>query len=110
MTSEQMTHAISVERSAIQLKRQFDEFVLLKLDQASKPEIINVGDPVQWKKGEYHRVEVKIPDEVRRLAFRQWRKGIALQFNERVRELNRIGMTHGLRLIEFSPVTGEPLA
>lgn len=109
MTADEMRRAISVEAEAIKIKRQIDGWVLLKPDSASKPEVINVGDPVAYKQGEYHRMTVEIPDAIRRLAFRQWRKELALKFNERVRELNRVGMATDLRLIGFSPATGDPL-
>lgn len=108
MTIDQARRAILVEAEARKIKRRFDEWVLLQIDASSAEEIINVGDPVTYRKNEYHRMKVKIPEAVRRLAFRQWRKELALKFNEYVRELAQLGVSTDLRLIEFSPVTGEP--
>ncbi|MEC9017668.1 MAG: hypothetical protein VYC29_07115 [Pseudomonadota bacterium] len=109
MTIDQARHAISIEAEARKLKRQFDKWVLLAKDHNSQAEIINVGDPVMYKKDQYHRMTVAIPDAVRRLAFRQWRKDLALKFNQCVRELNQLGVSHGMSLIQFSVATGEPV-
>lgn len=108
MTSEQMRRGLEVEAAARKIKKQFDTWVLLKLDGGATAEVINVGDPVSFKEGEYHRMKVQIPDVIRRLAFRQWRKELAFKYNEHLRELNQLGVSHDLRLIEFSPATGEP--
>lgn len=109
MTIEQMRRAISIEAEARKIKRHFDQWVLLKMDSASHPEVINVGDPVDFRKNEYHRMKVAIPDAVRRLAFRQWRKELALEYNKYVRELAQLGVHTDLSLIAFSSSTGEPL-
>ena len=109
MTTEQMRRALSIEAEARKIKRQFDEWVLLKMDASSHPEVINVGSPATYRKNEYDRMKVAIPDAVRRLAFRQWRKELALKFNEYVRELAQLGVQTDLSLIAFSPVTGEPM-
>lgn len=109
MTTDQMRHAIAVEAEAQRLNKQFTGWVLLRCDQATKPEVINVGDPVSYKQNEYHRMTVEIPDAVRRLAFRQWKKELALKYNAKVRELNQLGVSTNLRLIEFNPATGEPI-
>jgi hypothetical protein len=52
---------------------------------------------------------VPIPEEARAYVFRLWRKSIAAQFNDRVRQLNQLGASHPFALIEFSPMTGDPL-
>ena len=103
MTLDQMSRGIAVHREAVALKRQIDGWVLLSIDPACKPEVINVGDP----KDQYHRAEIKISDTIRRLAFRQWKKDRALKFNEPVRELNQLGVKHELELIRFDPSTGD---
>ncbi len=108
MTTDKMRRAISIEAEARKLKKQFDEYVLLKVDSGCTREVINVGDPVSYRKGEYHRVEIAIDETVRRLAFRAWRKNVALKFNEYVRELAQIGASTDLRLIAFSAATGDP--
>lgn len=108
MTLEQMSRGIAVHREAVALKMQINGWVLLSIDPACKPEVINVGDPVTYRKGQYHRVEIKISDAIRRLAFRQWKKDLALKFNELVRELNQLGVKHEMELIRFDPSTGDP--
>jgi hypothetical protein len=108
MTLDQMSRGLAAHREAVAIKRQFDGWVLLAIDQHSKPEVVNVGDPIAYKKGQYHRAEIKISDAIRRLAFRQWRKDLALKFNELVRELNQLDVSHDLELIKFSPITGDP--
>jgi len=108
MTIDQARRAISVEAEARKIKYQFDQWVLLSRDSYSKDEVINVGDPVQYKKGEYHRMTIVIPDAVRRLAFRQWRKELAINFNKLVRELNQLGVSHDMSLIQFNAATGDP--
>jgi hypothetical protein len=108
MNAEQMQRAIAIEANAKRLKKQFDTYVLLRKEGWTQ-EVLNVGDPVQFKEGQYNRIEVPIPEEARRFVFRCWRKEIALKFNEAVRELAQLGMTTDLRLIKFSPATGEPL-
>lgn len=109
MTIDQARRAISTEAEARKIKRQFDQWVLLAKDSSSQAEIINVGDPILYRKDQYHRMTVAIPDAVRRLAFRQWRKELAVKFNQHVRELNKLGVSHDMALIELSPATGEPL-
>jgi hypothetical protein len=73
--------------------------VLLKKDSASAEEVINVGDPVSYKKGEYHRQRIAVPEEARRYIFALWKRELALAYNQKVRELNQIGMLHGLPLL-----------
>lgn len=107
MTPEDMRSALAIEAEARKLKRQFDEFVLIKMDGHMPREILNVGDPVLYRQGEYHRIEVPIPETARRYVFNRWRKEIALKFNDHVRKLAQIGMTTDLRLIEFNPATGD---
>ena len=108
MTLEQMNRGIAAHREAVAIKAKFDGWVLLKADQYTKPEVVNVGEPVLYKKGEYHRTEIQIPEEIRRLAFRLWRKDLALKFNALIRELNQLGVSHAFTLIQFNPQTGDP--
>lgn len=108
MTPDQMRRALELHSLAQKLKRQLDEFVLLKRDSATQGEIISVGDPVIYKTREYHRISVPIPEDARRYVFRLWRKETARKYNDCVRELNKIGATHSFRLVEFSNMTGEP--
>ncbi len=109
MTQEQMQRALSLISSAERLRSQFDKYVLLKRDSGNRGETIQVGDPVMYRKGEYHRIDVPIPEEARRLVFNLWRKEVALKYNETVRELNQLGASHGFELIRFSQMTGEPI-
>lgn len=106
MTPETMRHALSVEAEARKIKRHLDEYVLLKLDHASTEEVINVGDPVKYREGDYHRMKIRIPEATRRLAFRQWQKETTLKFNEYVRELAQLGVSTDLRLIKFTASDG----
>lgn len=108
MTTEQMRRALELVSTAEKLKRQMDKFVLLVRDNSTRGETILVGDPVSYKQGEYHRVDVPIPEAARRYVFRLWRKEIAQKFNAAVRELNQLGASHEFRLVEFSEQTGEP--
>ena len=106
MNTETMRRAIEVEAAAKRLKKQIDEYVLLKRDSSSRPEEINVGDPVQYRNGEYHRVTVPIPESMRRLMFNLWRKETAIKYNEYVRELAQLGVKTDLQLISFSASDG----
>ncbi len=101
MRREQMRHALAIEAEVSKLKKQLDEWVLLKLDSNSAKEIINVGDPISFRTNEYHRMQVAIPEAARRYVFRLWQREIALKLNEKIRELNQLGMTHGLQLVEI---------
>lgn len=94
-----MRRALSLKAQAEKLLFQYNEWVLVQMDSASHKEIINAGDPVQYKKDSYHRVEIPISGEARRYIFRLWKREIGLKYNACVRELNQIGMAHGLQLI-----------
>ena len=107
MTRDDMQRGIALLGEADKLHRQLTNFVLLKRSDPAS-EYVSLGDPVTYKQGDYHLVKMPLTDELRRLAFRMWRKETALKFNNYVRELNQLGVTHNHRLIEFSPQTGEP--
>lgn len=109
MNIDDMRKAIALDGEARQLKRKFDGWVLIRKDSFTKPEVVNIGEPATFASNQYHRMEIVISDDLRRIAFRRWRKGIALKFNDVVRQLNQIGVDTDLELIEFSSVTGEPL-
>lgn len=98
MTSEQMNEALGWHRKADDLRRKLDTFVLLQRDSYTK-EVICCGEPVRYKKDEYRRVEMPVPDEVRRYAFRVWQRETTLAYNEACRKLAQFGVTsdHCLR-------------
>ena len=106
MSPETMRHALAVEAKARKLKRYLDEYVLLKRDHSLREETINVGDPVRYREGEYHRVHVPIPESARRYVFNLWRKEVALKYNECVRELAQLGVDTDLSLIGFNASDG----
>lgn len=98
MTEPQMRRALELISQCRTLRRQLDTFVLLKRDSGNRGETIQVGDPVSYRNGEYHRVDVAIPEEARRHVFALWRKGVAQQYNAAVRELNQLGAAHEFAL------------
>jgi len=91
MTPEQMQEALGWKARADKLREKLDGWVLLQRDAYVK-EVICVGEPVSYKKGDYHRVEVAVPDEIRRYAFRLWKRQIALEYNEACRKLAQFGV------------------
>lgn len=109
MTADQMRHSLELISRADSLQKKLTKYVLLKRDSATRGETIQVGDPVLYRKDEYHRTDVTIPEEARRYVFNLWRRDIARQFNEVVRELNQLGVSHKFNLVKFSQVTGEVL-
>lgn len=109
MTELQMRRALELLSAAAKLRRQFDTFVLLKLDNATRDkETISVGEPSQHNKGEYFRVSFPIPEDARRYVFNIWRRDIAHKYNEYVRELNQLNVSHSFKLIRFDTATGAP--
>jgi hypothetical protein len=98
MTPEQMKDALAWKQKADKLRTQLNEFVLLQRDSYTK-EVVCLGEPVSYKKGEFHRVEVPIPDEVRRYAFRVWKRETTLQYNDACRKIAQLGLVtdHALR-------------
>ena len=104
MKPELMREALSADQKAREIKRKLEEFVLLKRDTygADKEKIV-LGNPVTYRQGECHRVEVPVPEEVRRWAFRLWRREQQLVYNALVRRINQIGMATDLDLIEVEP-------
>ena len=107
MDAETMRRALDLANNAQQLLKKHNEYVLLKVDQASSAEFINVGDPVQFRKDEYHRMKVPIPAEARRYVFALWKREIALKYNAIVRELNQIGMSHSFELLPITRPTHD---
>lgn len=97
MDAATMRRALELESNARRLLKQHNEYVLLRVDSSATPEVINVGDPVNFRKDEYHRMKVAIPQEARRYVFGLWKRETALKYNAIVRELNQIGMTTDLR-------------
>lgn len=92
MTVDQMKRGLELLNAANRLRKQLDEFVLLQRDSFTK-EVVCLGDPVSYKSGEYHRVEIPLSDQLRRYAFRIWRQEQTLRYNSIVRELNQLGVT-----------------
>ena len=107
MSPETMRHALAVEAEARKLRKQLDEYVLIKADTGCQKEVINVGDPVKFRESEYCRVQVPIPESARRYVFNLWRKEVALKYNALVRELNQIGVDTDLALIGFKASNGS---
>lgn len=105
MTPEQCAHAVALDREARTLKKKIDTYVLLRRDALVK-EVVCLGDPVQYRSGEYFRVEVPVPEEIRRHAFNLWRRDMAKRYNAMVRELAQLGINTDLELMKFSPSTG----
>ena len=104
MKPELMREALAAEQNARQIKKKLDTYVLLKREAYERDkEKIMLGDPVTYRQGEYHRVEVPLPEEVRRWAFRLWRREQQLAYNTLVRRLAQIGMDTDLTLIEVEP-------
>ncbi len=99
LNADKMRHALAVQKSAIALKKQHDTYVLLKRENK---EFVLAGDPVSYRTNEYHRTEIQIPEEARRYVFNLWKREIALKYNAAVRELNQLGMDHGLQSL---PIT-----
>ena len=93
-----MKRGIALLASATKLRKQLDTFVLLKQDAYTK-EVVCLGEPSQFRNNEYARVEVSLSDELRRYAFRLWKREHTIRYNEVVRELNRLGVRsdHTLR-------------
>lgn len=109
MTEPQMRRALELLATAAKLRRQFDTFVLLKSDPTTRSkETISVGEPSQHNKGEYLRVDFQIPEDARRYIFNIWRRDIAYKYNEYVRELNQLNVSHSFKLIRFDTATGAP--
>ena len=101
MDAETMRRALELQSRAVAIRKQYDAYVLLKRDQK---EFILCGDPVSYRKDEYHRMQVEIPESARRHVFNLWRKDVADKHDAIVRELNKIGMAHGLTKIEAKAV------
>lgn len=99
MTPETMRRALAAKSEADKLLRQYNEWVLVRVDGHSYREFLNVGDPIAFRKDSCSRQEVPIPETARRYVFRLWKHEIALKYNALVRELNQIGMQHDLSLL-----------
>lgn len=98
MTADQMREGLSLLSEAEKLRRQLDKFILLKRDSNASGETIQVGDPVLYREREYHRLNVPIPEDARRLVFNLWRREVARQYNAKVRQLNQLGVSHSFSL------------
>lgn len=94
-----MRRALTLKSEADALLKKYKEWVLLKKEGSSEKEVINVGDPVLYKKDQYNRQVIAVPEEARRYIFALWKRELALEYNKKVRELNQIGMLHGLTLL-----------
>jgi uncharacterized protein YjiS (DUF1127 family) len=97
MTEAQMKRGIELLSAATRLRKQLDEYVLLKKDAYSK-EVVCLGYPERYNKDSYHRVEVSLTDDLRRYAFRLWKREQTIRYNEMVRELNQLGVLSDHRL------------
>lgn len=91
MTEQDCRDALYWKAKADKLRKQLDEFVLLKRDAYTK-EVVCLGDPVSFKQGEYHRVEVPLSDDLRRYAFRLWKRETTLEYNEICRKMAQLGL------------------
>lgn len=94
MTVDQMKRGIELSAGADHLRTQLDTFVLLKADSYTK-EVVCLGEPRKWEKDSYNRVEVRLTDDLRRYAFRVWKRDQTIRYNEIVRELNQLGVVTG---------------
>lgn len=91
MTEQDCRDALGWKAKADKLRKQLDEFVLLKRDSYTK-EVVCLGDPVSFKQSEYHRVEVPLPDDLRHYAFRLWKRETTMAYNEACRKLAQLGL------------------
>ena len=98
-----MRRGIELLAAANRLRVQLDGYVLLQKDAYTK-EVVCLGEPSKFRGNEYHRVEVSLSDELRRYAFRLWKREETLHYNEVVRELNQLGVQsdHRLRVVPAS--------
>lgn len=103
MTEQDCRDALNWKAKADKLRKQLDEFVLLKRDSYVK-EVVCLGNPVSFKQGEYHRVEVPLSDDLRRYAFRLWKRGTTLEYNEACRKMAQLGLQtdHHVRQLQES--------
>lgn len=110
MTADQMKDALAWKVVADKLRTQLDEYVLLKRDAFVK-EVVCLGDPIRFKQNDYHRVEVPMPDEARRFAFRLWQYETTLKYNDACRRMAQYGLVsdHALRPLvkAFPPKIGD---
>lgn len=98
MDQAQMREGLALIDQAAKLRKQLDTYVLLKRDASTRGETIQVGDPITYRTNEYHRTDVPIPEEARRHVFNLWRREVAGQYNEKVRRLNQLGVSHSFVL------------
>ena len=92
MTEAQMREALEWKSKADRLRKKIDTFVLLKRDDYTK-EVVCLGEPKQFSKSDYFRVEVPLPDELRRYAFRLWKRETTLEYNKACRKLAQLGLS-----------------
>lgn len=107
LTAEQMRRALELQGRAKQLKDNFDKCVLMSAAKhyGTTKETILVGTPTGFSfDRKYDTMNVEIPEAARRHVFNLWRKDIAQKYNAIVRELNQIGMRHGLTAIELQGI------
>lgn len=104
MTEQQMREALGWKEEADRLRKRLDEFVLLKRDGYVK-EVVCLGEPVPFRQNECRRVEVPLSDELRRYAFRLWKRETTLEYNEACRKLAQAGMQTDHRV---RPLPGSP--
>lgn len=100
MTVEEMQSAIAAKGLADKLRKQLDEYVLLRRDSCTK-EVICLGDPVKYRENEYHRVEVPLSEELRRYAFRLWQRETTLKYNDLCRKLAQANVQSDHRVREL---------
>lgn len=94
MTEEQLQRSLTLLSAARAIKRRLDTYVLLK---AQANEVINAGPP-SFSPGEYSSQPVTIPESARRHVFHLWQQDQRAAYNAAVRELNQLGVQHGLTL------------
>lgn len=97
MTPDQMRQALDWKQQADRLRKQLDEYVLLKRDSYTK-EVVCLGDPISYRQSEYHRVEVPLSDELRRYAFRLWQRETTLKYNDICRKMAQLDLQSDHRI------------
>jgi len=101
ITAEQMHRALGLLQQATSLRKQFDTYKLAAKTGGQHQEAINVCYKESGSWSDMKGTFIQIPEAARRHVFNLWRRETALKHNAIVRELNQIGMKHGLAVIDL---------